>query len=210
MNKLAAALAFVLAFFVATPGLALAPANAADDDYTAAVRTSCHLDMPAIVRVNHAPRITITVRPNGPVAAAGNKAARAAAARAEQPTGTVDLSITRNGTGIFAKSVSYNGRPVTILGPVITEPGHYVVHAKFHAADGTVFRDCQATDAFDVGKRPGPPPPPPHGGPPPGGVLPDTGGPNVLWLIIALAAIGLGGGLVVASKRKPPKPLYDL
>ncbi len=86
-------LALVMSLFVVAPGL-VAPANAADD-YTAAVQTSCNIDVPAVVRAKTAPRIRITVRPNAPAAAAGK---RAAAQRAEQPTGTVELSIIQAGT----------------------------------------------------------------------------------------------------------------
>lgn len=207
MKKLAAVLALVLTSFVVAPGL-VASANAADDPYTNGVRTSCHLSVPAIVQVNHAPRIRITVRPNGPVPAAGTRAA----ARAEQPTGTVDLSITRGGTSIFTKSVAYNGSPVTVLGPVITQPGHYVVHARFHAADGSVFKSCHNNTAFDIrkGDGPGPGPGPDPGIDNPDGLLPDTGGPNLLWLVLGLALVGSGGGLVYAAKRRPPGPLYDV
>lgn len=208
MKKLAAAVALVLTSFVMAPAL-VAPAHAADDDYVAITRTSCHIDVPAVVRVDRAPRIRITVRPNGPAPAAA--LGRAAARRADAPAGSVEVRVTRGGAGIFSRTVAYNGRPVTIQGPVITQPGHYVVHARFRAADGSAFRGCQATTAFDVGKRGTPEPPPPGGGETPdGGVLPDTGGPDMFWLLLALAAIGTGGGLVIASQRKPAKPLYDL
>jgi LPXTG-motif cell wall-anchored protein len=209
VKKLAAVLALILTSFVVAPGL-VAPANAADDDpYTAGTRTSCHIAVPAVVQVNHAPRIRITIRPNGPAPAAGT---RGAAKRAEQPTGTVDVSITRGGTSIFSKSVAYNGAPITIFGPVITQPGHYVVHARFHAADGSVFKDCHNNTAFDVrkGNGPGPGPGPNPGNHNPGGLLPDTGGPNLLWLILGLALVGSGGGLVFAAKRRPNGPLYDV
>ena len=42
MKKLAAVLAFALTSFMVTPAL-VAPADAADDPYTAGVSTSCHL-----------------------------------------------------------------------------------------------------------------------------------------------------------------------
>jgi LPXTG-motif cell wall-anchored protein len=211
VKRLAAAFAFVLMVLGVAPGF-VAPADAADP-YTPNQPSSCHLAVPAIVQVNHAPRITITVRPSGPAQAAGTRQAahRAAVQRAAQPHGTVEVTITRNGSPIFSRTVNYNGRPVTIQGPVITQPGHYVVHARFRAADNSEFRGCSNNNAFNI--RTGPDhvnPPPPNGGNNPGGVLPDTGGPNVWWLVIALSAIGVGGGLVLYSKRRPPRPLYDI
>lgn len=69
IKKIAAVLALVLTAFVLAPAL-VAPAQAADD-YTAGMRTSCHLSMPAVVGIGHAPRIRVHVRPNGPAPAAG-------------------------------------------------------------------------------------------------------------------------------------------
>ncbi len=201
MKKLAAVLALVLTSFAVAPGL-VAPSNAADDPYTNGVRTSCHISVPAVTQINHAPRIRITVRPNAP----------SQGSRAEVPKGTVDVSITKAGTSIFSRTVAYNGKPVTVTGPVITAPGHYVVHARFHAADGSTFKDCHNNTAFDVrkGDGPGPGPGPDPGIDNPDGLLPDTGGPNLLWLILGLMLVGSGGGLVYAAKRKPSGPLYDV
>ncbi len=202
MKKLAAVLALVLTSFAVAPGF-VASANAADDDpYTAGVRTSCNISVPAVVRVGLAPRIRITVRPN---------AAQASGARAEKPTGTVALRITKAGTSIFSRTVDYNGAPVTVVGPVINQPGHYVVHARFRTADGTTFKSCQNTTAFDVRQDDAPDagPSPDPGVNNPDGLLPDTGGPNLLWLILGLVLVGSGGGLLYVAKRRPPGPLYD-
>lgn len=215
MKKLAAVLALVLSAFVVAPGLG-ASANAADD-YTAGVRTSCHIQVPAVVRAKAKPRITVTVRPNAPSPAAG---AKAAVRRADQPTGTVGIRVTHRGTSIFSKTVPYDGRPVTVIGPRVTQPGRYVVHATFRTADGTVFKSCQNTKGFDVraGQDPddeGPGPddeePGPNGGDQnPDGLLPDTGGPNMYWLILGLVLVGSGASLVYAAQRRPRAPLYDV
>ena len=219
MKKLAAMVALVLTSFALAPGLG-APANAADD-YTSNVRTSCHLTVPAVVQIDDSPRIRVHVRPNAPAPAAG-KAAAQRAARAEQPTGTVTVSVTRAGTRIFNRTVAYNGSPITVVGPVITRPGHYVVDARFVAADGGVFGNCQDTAAFDVREGGGPdgpdgpgggtdgPGPGPDGGTDnPGGLLPDTGGPDRGWLLLGLALVAGGLGLVMASRerRRSPYPV---
>lgn len=208
MKKLAAVLAFIMTGFVVTPAL-VAPAHAADD-YTASVETSCNIDVPAVVRAETRPRIEITVRPNAPAPAAG---ARAAAARAAQPSGTVELNVTKGGTSIFSKTVPYRGRPVTVVGPVVTQPGQYVVRATFRTADNTVFKSCHNNAAFNVRAGVGPDdidPDPDPGNLNPDGLLPDTGGPNQLWLILGLLLVGAGAGLVYAAKRQPPTPLYDV
>ena len=203
VRKFAGLLALVLASFFVAPGLA-ASANAADDPYTNGVRTSCNLTVPAVVRIGGAPRIRITVRPNGPAPAAGTRAAQ----RAERPKGTVDVSITRAGSTIFSRTVAYNGSPVTVVGPVINQPGRYVVHARFKAADGSTFKNCQNNAAFDVndGDGPGPGPGPDPGIDNPDGLLPDTGGPNSLWLVLGLALVAAGAGLVVAARDRSKNP----
>ncbi len=206
MNRLAAVLALVMSLFVVTPGL-LAPANAADD-YTAAVQTSCNIDVPAVVRAKTAPRVKVTVRPNAPAAAAGK---RAAAQRADQPTGTVEINIIRTGTNIFSRTVPYKGRPVTVVGPVLTQTGRYVVRATFRTSDGTIFKSCHDNAAFDLQADTGPEAIDPEpGNQNPDGLLPDTGGPNLLWLVLGLALVGSGGGLVYGANRRPGRPLYDV
>jgi LPXTG-motif cell wall-anchored protein len=215
LKKLAAVLALTLTSFVVTPAL-VAPAQAADDNYSARVRTSCHVTVPAVVSPGSAIRIRVDVRPNAP--AADTPAAR--------PTGSVTVSIRRGGVGIFSETVDYNGSPVTIEGPSLTEPGRYQVRETFRTADGSVYESCQGEASFQLashtdgpndgpgdGPDDGPMPNPgvqnPNGLVPPG-VLPDTGGPNVVWLLLGLALVGGGGGLVIAARRRPGGSLYDV
>jgi hypothetical protein len=198
LRKLAGLLALVLASLVVAPVL-VASANAADDPYTNGVRTSCHIAVPAVVRVGHAPRIRITVRPNAPAAAS---------ARAERPEGTVDVRIIKGGSEIFSRTVDYNGSTVTVVGPRITQPGHYVVRARFHTADGSTFKSCHNNTAFDVlsDDGPGPGPDPDPGIDNPDGLLPDTGGPDLGWLLLGLALVLSGVGLVVAARDRSTNP----
>lgn len=210
MKKLAAVLVLVLSSFAVAPVLG-APAQAADDPYTAGVQTSCHIAVPAVVRAGASPRIRVHVRPNAPSQAAGT----GGAARADSPQGEVTVRITRAGTGIFSRTVAYNGSPVTIEGPAVTQRGHYRVNASFKTADGAVFKSCQGDAAFDVGSGQGPHDDGPDGGSDAGndtsgGLLPDTGGPNLGWLFLGLVLVGGGGGLTYAAKRRPRAPLYDV
>jgi len=207
IKKLAAALALVLTSFALAPGL-VAPGHAADD-YTSKVRTSCHVSVPSVVRIGDAPHIRVQVRPNGPAPAASIRAAQRAA-RAEAPTGSVTVDITRAGTSVFTRTVAYDGSPVTIVGPVVDQPGHYVVRAQFRAADGSVYRSCQGSTSFalDDGDQPdGPDGPGGNGGnETPDGILPDTGGPDLRWLLLGLGLLTGGLGLVVASRNRRSTP----
>jgi hypothetical protein len=207
-KRFAALLALVLSSFALAPGLA-APSSAADD-YTSKTRTSCHVSVPSVVRIGDAPHIRVHVQPNGPAAATGPRGA-ARAARAERPTGSVTVGITRAGTSVFTRTVAYDGSPVTIVGPEIDQPGHYVVRAQFRTADGSVYRSCQGTTSFDVGdggdNPDGTDPPGGNGGnETPGGILPDTGGPDLRWLMLGVALVLGGLGLVVASRDRRSAP----
>jgi len=200
IKKLAAmvTLAALSSFGVSLAGVS---AQAADDPYSAGVPTSCNLTVPAVVRVGTAPSIRIHVQPNSP----------SPKAKAPSPKGEVTVSISKGGTGIFSRTVAYNGSPVTIQGPVITQPGRYQVHGKFKTDDGDVFKSCSSVTAFDVsaGQNPddpgGPGGPGPDGGTtdPDGGLLPDTGGPDLRWLLLALALVGSGAGLLYTARRRP-------
>lgn len=207
MKKLAAVLAFALTSIVVTPVL-VAPADAADDPYPAGVSTSCHLAVKAVISVGTAPRIRIHVRANAPAEAAG---------KAVRPTGSVTVSISKGGTGIYSKTVAYNGSPVTIQGSVLNEPGRYRVHGTFRAAEGSAFKPSQRDTSFALransdGPDEGPGPNPGVSNPSvsnPDGLLPETGGPYAIWLLLGLTLVGGGGGLVLAAKRRPRGPLYD-
>ena len=204
LKKLAAVLALALTSFMVPPVLGAA-AHVADDDYAAGVRTSCHVAVPAVVNAGSAPRIRVDVRPNAPAPAAGTHAAR--------PTGSVTVSIRRSGVGVFSETVDYNGSPVTIQGPALSEPGRFQVRGSFRAGDGSVYKSCQGDASFQLashndGPDDGPVPNP--GVQHPGGLLPDTGGPNVVWLLLGLTLVGGGVGLVIAAKRRPRGPLYEV
>jgi len=197
VKNTAAALAFALTTFVVTP--ALIPPAQADDPYVAGVRTSCELAVPAVVNAGEAPRIRVNVQPNAP----------SQGTRADRPTGSVTVTISHDGPGIFTKTVGYHGSPVTIQGPALNETGRYQVRGTFRSADGSVFRSCRSNTSFPLGQ--GSDGPSPDGGNDnSGGLLPDTGGPDVVWLLLGLTLVGGGGGLVVAAKRRQRGPLYDV
>ena len=196
VKKLAAVLAF--ASCVVAPVL-VAPAQA-DDAYTAGVRTSCGITVPAVVKRGTAPTIRVDVRPNGP-------------AQGIRPEGDVRVTLSKAGSRIFTEAVAYNGSPVTVRGPVLTQTGRYQVEAHFETADGSVFKSCSGSAAFELSAGLSPDDIP-DGGPDagttdPAGLLPNTGGPDLLWLLLALALLGGGSGLVYTARRRPPVNPYE-
>ena len=62
--------------------------------------------------------------------------------------------------------------------------------------DAGVGPDAAGPDAANPGAQPGGVDP---------GVLPDTGGPSLLWLVAALAAFTAGTALLVGARRSPPR-----
>jgi hypothetical protein len=201
VKKLAAVLALVLMSFGVSPVLVVpAHADQHDDPYTAGVRTSCNVAVPAVVKRGTAPRIRVNVRPNGP-------------SQGARPEGNVRVTISSRGTRIFTKTVGYRGSAVQVAGPTLSQTGRYQVRAHFRTADGSVFKSCSGSAAFDIRAGQSPSDDPgtgPSGGETPDGLLPDTGGPHLLWLLLALALVGSGGGLLYAARRRPHAPLYDV
>jgi hypothetical protein len=201
VKKFAAALTVALVSYVVAPAF-VAPAHADqhNDPYTAGVRTSCNVTVPAVIKRGSAPRIRVDVRPNSP-------------AQGANPRGNVRVTISQAGTRIFTRTVSYRGSAIVVTGPTLTQTGRYQVRTHFETADGSAFRSCNGSAAFDIrsGQGPDDETTGPQGGDnPAGGLLPDTGGPHLTWLLLGLALLGTGGGLVYGARRRPRAPLYDV
>lgn len=201
-NAVGKSLAVLLALCVAllTPA-ALAPASAADDPYTAGINTRCTVSVPTGLERGERATIRVGLRANAP--------SDAAPAR-----GTVRVRLTRDGEQLWTTQVPYRGRTVQVRGPRMDQAGRYVVSTEFSPQQGGVYRGCSgraglrvatglSPNTDDTGDGTGP-----QGGDigdAQDGVLPDTGGPNSAWLVLALLLIGSGGGLVVAARgRREP------
>ena len=198
IKKLAAVvtLATISLFGVSLAG---APAQADDDPYTAGIRTSCTVTVPAVVKRGTAPTIRVNVRPNGP-------------AKGARPEGKIQVSISKAGSRIFTKTVDYHGTAVRVQGPTLNQLGRYRVTTHFKTADGSVFKSCSGSAAFDIraGQAPDNTGPGPNGAnTTPGGLLPNTGGPDIRWLLLGLTLLGTGLGLVVAARQRRLSP-YQL
>jgi LPXTG-motif cell wall-anchored protein len=212
MKKLAA---LVSAATLSLSGVALASASAqAPDPYQAQLRTRTLVNLPVEVKPGTHVPTSVVVHPNGAVQsrAAGRAAGAQAKAGPGQPKGHIELTYRKIGGGIVGTMTkAYHGHVIRFPGPALPTKGRYTVHAQYVPGAASVYRGSADNDDSLVRVGSGPnhhnnPPPPPHGGPPPGGVLPDTGGPDMGWLLLGLGLVFSGGGLVVASRARRQNP----
>jgi LPXTG-motif cell wall-anchored protein len=120
------------------------------------------------------------------------------------PAGEITYTISRvataaRSTQVVARattgSVHVNGKAVTVTG-AIAHPGSYVATAHFTPANAAKYLPSRGATRAKVGavggKTTG------NGG----GGLPNTGGPDLGWLLAGLALSGVGAGAVVYSRRR--------
>ncbi|HWI42795.1 MAG TPA: hypothetical protein VNS81_04210 [Nocardioides sp.] len=182
MRRILVAVGALLAavLFLPVPG-------AVAEDYPSDLATSCQVEVPGAIDGDH---IVLDV------AVTANSAA--------QPTGTVALSIKKGSKSVWSDSVVYKGSPIRVTGPHL-RPGHYVAKMAFQPAS-SVYQSCNASVGFGV--SPASAGGPGHGsanaGSPGngiGGLLPNTGGPHLALLLLGLALVVGGGGVVTGSRR---------
>ena len=173
-------------------GLTLAPAHAADDPYVASATTHC--DSSGVQTVERGNTIVTHVEVN----ANGNKS----------PKGTVKLSYDRIGGGFHAsKSARYPGHAIDVESPALNKLGRYRVTTHFTPTDGSRFRACNGSYTLGVkANLDDDDDDPPVNQPDDDGILPNTGGPDLLWLILALALVGGGAALVYVDRRRRRVP----
>jgi hypothetical protein len=174
------------------PVLTAAAAHAADDPYVASVSTHCDTDGLKVVKRGADLTTHVDVRANGNT----------------QPKGTVTLDYTRHGGGFHeTRTARYAGKPIDVKGPTLTKLGRYTITTQFTPKDGSKFRACSAS--LDLRVKAGVGPNDDHnGGGNPGegpdnnGILPGTGGPDLLWLLLAVTLVLGGAGLVLYDRRR--------
>ena len=156
----------------------------APDPYSGGITTECSISVPANLKVGEKVKITVKVKANSPT----------------PPTGKLDLAITEHGHQLWAKTVNYNGGTKTVVARSLPKGNDYRATARFRPSDNT-FKRCHAATQFAVDAANDHNHHGHHGGP--GGLLPDTGGPALLWLVLGLGLVGGGTGAVVYARRKP-------
>jgi hypothetical protein len=177
---------------LAGPVLTVAAAHGADDPYVASVSTHCDTDGLKVIKRGADLTTHVEIRANGNT----------------QPKGTVTMTYRRVGGGLNAtRTAHYAGKPIDVKGPRLTQLGHYKIGTKFTPAEGSRFRACSVTTGLHVragvspnneddgGGNPGE-------GPDNNGILPGTGGPDLLWLLLAVTLVLGGAGLVLYDRRR--------
>lgn len=125
------------------------------------------------------------------------------------PHGTVSLKIgafsstARGARAVaaapFQTSVPYNGGRVRIQGPTLAQ-GTYVANAAFDPS-GDTYRPSRTAQRFHIGATPASHNPGDDDSDQ-GGLLPDTGGPYLVWLLLGGGLVAAGGGAVVYARRR--------
>lgn len=157
---------------------------AAPDPYSGSIETDCGVSVPAVVKPGKPVIIKISVDANSPT----------------PPTGqvTVAIKVKPSGNTVWDKTVNYNGGTKTVVGPVLDNSRNYSVSSRFKPSDAT-FAKCHAAVAFAVGTANDNDDDDDNG---PGGLLPDTGGPALLWLLLGVGLVGGGTATVVYARRR--------
>ncbi|MCX6400442.1 MAG: LPXTG cell wall anchor domain-containing protein [Propionibacteriales bacterium] len=96
---------------------------------------------------------------------------------------------------LFTTTVHFVDEPITIEGPGLPK-GSYIGTAELTPDDTGLFLPSDDTDLFRVGADGE------TGGEEDDGGLPNTGGPNFMWLILGTGLVGAGAGGVTYSRRR--------
>jgi len=185
LPRIVAPLLLALASLIAIPGTANA------DPYAPQVPT----------------RTTITVK----VGQAGEPVVlglRVSANADEKPTGTLEVTLGAVGPAAgdaapadWSTTVRHDGGTTLVEGPELVDGKTYVVTAAY-TPDSATFLASDATERFTVGGDGGGDDGDDGDNDNDGGLLPDTGGPTVLWLVLGLVLVAGGAGVVVYARRK--------
>lgn len=99
---------------------------------------------------------------------------------------------------LFTTTVHFVGDEVRVTGPRLPR-GRYLATASFTPDNADLFLASDAAMAFRIGAGAGGGPGDSDNG---GAGLPDTGGPNLLWLLLGTGLLAAGAGGVTYSRRR--------
>lgn len=182
MLKKLAALAMLAAAFAVAPS---APANA-EDGYTVKIPTVTHIQV-------------ITAEPGEPLVLEVS----ASANYPTPPAGNIAVTVSSSGTAargaralvakpVFTTTVHFTDKPVRVKGPRLPK-GAYLARAELSPDNAALFLPSSDTTRFRIGSV--------DGGDR-GGVLPNTGGPDMLWLVLGGGLVAVGAGGVGYGRRR--------
>lgn len=127
---------------------------------------------------------------------------------ADQPSGTIRVRLVtgrQSDDKVWTTSVHTDGKPVRLTGPVVPEGTHRIT-IRFTPDNPVESRGCHGAQAVDVSDTDDDRDDDGDGDN--GGLLPDTGGPATLWLLLGLVLVGAGAGIVVYSRRRAQVPAH--
>lgn len=196
LGRTAAALAATL---ITSVSLGATAATASDPDpYSAKIATETKVSTPSPIRTKTKVAITIDVTANSPTS----------------PTGTVEVTLhsAPGGAGQarsaaadldgWTRTIRYDGSTARLTGPAFSETGDWLVTAEFTPGDSQ-FRGSRGATTFEVITSDGG-----DGsddGDDNGGLLPDAGGPGLVWLVLGLGLVGIGiAGVLAVRRRRAP------
>lgn len=133
----------------------------------------------------------------------------ASATGTEIPEGDIAVTISKSTSAargsqavvaapIFSTTVHFEGDPITIEGPSLPK-GRYLGTAALTPDNGDLFLPSDDTDAFRLGVRNDVGAEDDGNN---GAGLPDTGGPNMMWLLVGTGLVAAGAGGVAYSRRR--------
>jgi LPXTG-motif cell wall-anchored protein len=195
LGRLTAALVTAVALSSASVG-AVGAAPAATDPYSAKITTRTIIRTPSPIETHTRITMTVKVTANSPTQPTGELRIKLTSA----PRGNGQARTAAAGPAGWTRTIAYNGGTKHIVGPAFPKTGDWLVTAVFtpddnqfrSSRDGWTFEVVAAAD--DTG---------------PGddtddndGLLPDTGGPALLWLLLGLGLLGAGAAAVVFTRRR--------
>jgi hypothetical protein len=182
--------------------LVRAGSSVAADEYSPVVETECGARVPTSIEPGERLVVRVRIECN----------------TSDKPTGELRMAVrsgepvarttTESAAVVWQRTVQYDGRPLRVVGPELSNPGRYTFTVAFGPDDAARFDSCYNEVGFDVGRSPVGPPEeddPDEGGLDPsdlfpGGVLPDTGGPHFWLAVLALWLVLAGVGLTAWSR----------
>lgn len=194
LGRVAAALVTTVALMSASVGTVDAAPSAADP-YSTRITTKTTVRTPSPIRTHTRITMTVKVTANSPTAPTGQVTLKLHRA----PGGAGQARTAAAGPAGWTRTIDYDGGTERVVGPSFPKTGDWLVTAVFTPDDST-FRGSRDGWTFEVVDGPGDD----NGNDDDndGGLLPDTGGPALLWLLLGLGLVGVGTASVVIARRR--------
>lgn len=194
LGRVATALASTVVLMSASVG-AVEAASPALDPYSTKINTRTIVTTPTPIRTNTEVDISVKVTANSPQTPTGEITLRLSPA----PGGAGQSRTAAAGPADWTRTIQYDGGTDHLTGPAFPKTGDWLITAVF-TPDGDTFRGSRDGWIFKVidgqGDNPG------DDNDDDGGLLPDTGGPALLWLLLGVGLVGGGAAAVVVARRR--------